>query len=504
MSELASISARAPSATGETSLAGGGPAAALASDTSFCPSCGKIGKGAICPVDGQVAIRLTPPMAGATQVQAGQVLAGKYRIIEEIGHGGHGVVYRAEHLFGLGPVALKLLRHEDPDIEELRRFFREAQVTARLRSPYTATLFDVGQAESGVLYMAMELVEGCTLEQWLRQLEHSGEVLGETVALRIGAAILAGLADIHAVGLVHRDLKPANIAVSANLKVIKILDFGLARVIGSSLTPMASALGTPQYMSPEQCSGQVVDLRADLYSVGIILYRCVTGSTPFRHADPLTAMWSHLHTPIPDLASNAPQPLSAQFRAVVHRALAKEPSRRFATAAQMAAALAGQEPQTGWVAESQIAARMPLQSEVAETTVSQLAVQVVASQPHRATSAAALRGWKAGSTVLAAATAAIWLFGSGPPAHAPAVAHRVDPVVQPAVAPAPLSVAAPHVRTHVSAVPVGQQFASHVQAGEPLQAAVAPPPATRAAAKQRRPPVAPRAKSKDPRLSQLP
>lgn len=504
MSELASISAGTPSALGETSLAGGGPAAALASNASFCPSCGKIGEGTICAADGQLAIRLTPPMAGATQVQPGQVLVGKYRIIEEIGHGGHGVVYRAEHLFGLGPVALKLLRHEDPDIEELRRFFREAQVTARLRSSYTATLFDVGQAESGVLYMAMELVEGCTLEQWLRRLEHNGAVLGEREALRIGAAILAGLADIHAVGLVHRDLKPANIAVSANLKVIKILDFGLARVIGSSLTPMASALGTPQYMSPEQCSGQVVDLRADLYSLGIILYRCVTGSTPFRHADPLTAMWSHVHAPIPDLASNAPRPLSTQFCAVVHRALAKDPSRRFAAAAQMAAALAGQEPHTGWVAESQPAAQMPMLCDVAEITASQQVAQAVAGQPHRARSAAGLRGWKAGSTVLAAAAAAVWLVGSGPPAHAPAVAQRVNPVVQTAVAPASQSVAAPNARTHVSAVPVGQQFASHVQALEPLQAAVAPPPATRAAAKQRRPPVTSRAKTKDPRLSHLP
>lgn len=478
----------------------GDPAPPAVWDASFCPSCGKVGKGPTCAADGQPAIRLIRPHARATQVQPGQVLAGKYRIIGEIGHGGHGVVYRAEHLFGLGPVALKLLRHEDPDVEELRRFFREAQLTARLRSPYTATLYDVGQAESGALYMAMELVDGGTLEQWLRQLELAGQIPSEAEATRVGTAILAGLADIHAVGLVHRDLKPANIAVSADLKVIKILDFGLARVIGSSLTPTASAVGTPQYMSPEQCSGQVADLRADLYALGVILYRCTTGSTPFRHADPLTAMWSHLHAPIPDLASNAPQPLSAQFCSVVHRALAKEPSRRFATAAQMAAALAGEDTAAEGVAETRHASWLPLGGGAAEITESQQAVHV-GTQPRREPrpSSSVPKGARR-LALMAAAVAVAWLLGAwlqAPVARAPATTP------EPVAADAVLASLPPAAARPAPAPATAQSHHPPASAPLPAQPAAAPPVA-KPAGKVARPHLTPRAKSQDPRLSHLP
>lgn len=506
MSESSLVFQGESSASSETLLAGGSPALPMAWDASFCPSCGKVGKGAICAADGQKAIRLIQPHSGATQVQSGQVLAGKYRIIEEIGHGGHGVVYRAEHLFGLGPVALKLLRHEDPDVEELRRFFREAQLTARLRSPHTATLYDVGQTESGALYMAMELLEGCTLEHWLRQLELEGQVLGEAEAMRVGTALLAGLADIHAVGLVHRDLKPANIAVSADLKVVKILDFGLARVIGSSLTPTASAVGTPQYMSPEQCSGQVADLRADLYALGVILYRCTTGSTPFRHADPLTAMWSHLHAPIPDLASNAPRPLSAQFCTVVHRALAKDPSRRFATAAQMAAALAGEELPVDALAATRPASWLPLGGDAAEITESQQAVFISSGQPREPSPRSALQKKGPRLALAAAVVALAWLLAAwlqAPVHYLPAKA--AEPIVSDAIsATPPPAVAAP------VDPPAGRSSqAVPAATSPPVPGAAAPhfaaaPPVAKPAAKVARPHLTPRVKSQDPRLSHLP
>lgn len=299
--------------------------------------------GLICPVDGIGTIRLIPEMPHAWLAEPGQILAGKYRILEEIGHGGHGVVYRAEHLFGLGTVALKLLRSADPDVQEMRRFFREAQVTARLRGPHTARVYDVGQTEFGSLYLAMELVDGLTLETRLRQLKQRGQVLSEAEATRIGAGVLAGLQETHAHRLVHRDLKPSNIALGNQGRDVKILDFGLAQVMGSSLTPMSRAPGTPHYMSPEQCSGQPVDHRSDLYALGIVLYRCVTGALPFRDPNALTTMWAQIHAPVPDLASAAPQPVSPQFVAVVLRALSKEPARRFASAGEMRAALLGEE-----------------------------------------------------------------------------------------------------------------------------------------------------------------
>lgn len=318
---------------------------ALIASRRLCPACGALVVQAFCPQDGSGTISLVPAPSSAWQVQPGQILAGKYRIVRELGHGGHGVVYRAEHLFGLGSVALKLLRNDEPDVAEMRRFFREAQVLGRLQGVHTARVYDVGQTEQGSIYLAMELVEGITLEARLRELQAQQQVLGEQEATQIGEAILLGLQEIHDLGLVHRDIKPSNIALGGGQRNgtsgIKILDFGLARVMGSSLTPSSRALGTPQYMSPEQCSGLGVDGRADLYALGVLLYRAVVGSAPFRDPNPLTNMWSHVHAPVPDLAAAAPLPLSPRFCSVVLRALAKNPSQRFASADEMRLALTG-------------------------------------------------------------------------------------------------------------------------------------------------------------------
>jgi predicted Ser/Thr protein kinase len=308
--------------------------------TRLCPKCGSKATAAVCAADSTATIDLDAFQTADWQLTPGQIVAGKYRIVAEIARGGHGTVYRAEHLLGWGTVALKLPGRESTDIVDLRRFFREAQVSARLTGAHTARVFDVGQTEQGALYLAMEYVDGPTLETVLRHLRDDGAVMTEAEATRIALDVLDGLTEAHAAGLVHRDLKPANIAIRRSDGAVKILDFGLALVHDSSLTPHERAMGTPHYMSPEQCHGGEVDGRADLYALGVVLYRMVCGKLPFLGEGTMAVLWGHVHRPVPDVASHAQTQVSPAFAQVVMRALAKRPNRRFASAAAMREALA--------------------------------------------------------------------------------------------------------------------------------------------------------------------
>jgi serine/threonine-protein kinase len=192
----------------------------------LCPACGQSCGTALCPRDGTATVSLAALATARHDLAHGDIVAGKYRIEAEIARGGHGVVYKAEHLLGLGPVALKLPRRESPTVESLRRFFREAQVSARLQGEMFARVLDVGQTQSGALYLALEYVDGCTLEAHLRDLADRSAVLPESETTRIGLDVLEGLQEAHAAGLVHRDLKPSNIALRSRDGAVKILDFG--------------------------------------------------------------------------------------------------------------------------------------------------------------------------------------------------------------------------------------------------------------------------------------
>ncbi len=306
----------------------------------LCPKCGATTQAGICPADTTATVDLQAFETANWQLKPGQIVAGKYRVTSEIARGGHGTVYRAEHLLGLGTVALKLPGRETMDVVDLRRFFREAQVSARLTGAHTARVFDVGQTDEGALYLAMEFVDGPTLETVLRHLHNENKVTTESEATRIALDVLDGLTEAHGCGLVHRDLKPSNIAIRRADGAVKILDFGLALVHDSSLTPNERAMGTPHYMSPEQCQGGEVDARADLYALGVILYRMLAGKLPFVGDGTMAVLWGHVHRPVPDVASHAQTPVSPALAQVVMRALAKRPDRRFASAAAMREALA--------------------------------------------------------------------------------------------------------------------------------------------------------------------
>ncbi len=284
--------------------------------------------------------------AGTSKLEVDEVIDDRYRVTGLLGRGGFGAVYTAEHTGTGQAIALKVMVVGDggaPDVGAVRRFYKEAQVTAQLRHPNTVRVFDVGQTQTGALYIAMELLHGGTLEERFNALAAQGEVLGVRGGLDVAIPVLRSLAEAHRNDLVHRDLKPANIMLSEVVEedepLVKVLDFGIARTQDSSLTGQGTALGTPAYMSPEQCMGGAVDGRSDLYSLGVILYRSVTGRLPFEDRNPLTIMYKHAHAELEPVQTAARVPVSSSFAAIVHRAMAKQPGARFATAREMRSAL---------------------------------------------------------------------------------------------------------------------------------------------------------------------
>ena len=264
-----------------------------------------------------------------------QFIAGRFRIEREIGTGGMGTVYLATHLGLERPVAVKIIRREfagDADVAD--RFLREARTMAKLHHPNAAMIFDAGNLPDGRHFIVMEFVEGETLSQALaRQGRFSA-----AQAVQIATQICDVLEEAHRLGIIHRDLKPSNILLGK--RGVCVLDFGVAKVLASSAESTAThastgsgqIVGTPRYMSPEQCLGQRVGARSDLYSLGILLYEMLAGRPPF--VDPLqSALLVKQATaaapPLPRLRQDIPRPLAL----AVHTLLAKRPDDRPRTAA---------------------------------------------------------------------------------------------------------------------------------------------------------------------------
>jgi predicted Ser/Thr protein kinase len=258
------------------------------------------------------------------------IIAGRFRIECEIGTGGMGTVYRATHLGLERPVAIKIIKPEfasDPDVAD--RFMREARTMAKLRHPHAAMIFDAGNLPDGRHFIIMEFVEGHTLSE---ALQTEGRFTPER-AVRIASDVCDVLAEAHSLGIVHRDLKPSNIML--NERGICVLDFGVAKVLATSAdvththatTGSGVIVGTPRYMSPEQCLGQRIGARSDLYSLGVLLYEMLTGRPPFT--DPLASavlvkQATALPPPLPKLRQDLPRSLVI----AVHTLLAKRPDDR--------------------------------------------------------------------------------------------------------------------------------------------------------------------------------
>ena len=251
---------------------------------------------------------------------------GRYDVVDKLGEGAMGVVWRARDRNLNRVVALKMLSTELGDEDELhQRFHREAEAIGRLSHPNIVSVYDLGEAE-GRVYMAMELLEG----EDLRALIESQTNIALAERVRILLDICAGVGYAHSRGVTHRDIKPANIMVTADGRV-KLLDFGLARVATrETITRRGVILGTPDYMSPEQAMGKPVDNRTDIFSSGAVFYEFLTQHKPFKGKT--------LHSVLYQIISEEPDPIltlnpdvPARLARVVHRMLDKDPDKRYQT-----------------------------------------------------------------------------------------------------------------------------------------------------------------------------
>ena len=313
-------------------------------DGKRCPECGK-GFGvaaAFCPFDGL-------PLKESTWDKGRDPLTGtmvdrRYEVVAPLGEGGMGTVYKVRHTTLDRLFAMKVLRRDlaqDPDLAA--RFVQEARAAAAIHHPSVVAITDFGTLDHGAPYFVMELLVGETLATHLRARGLLAPRVAASVAKRLAEALLVA----HEAGIVHRDLKPENVFLvgaktgKAALDELRICDFGAAKIMGGNkLTRPGVVFGTPYYMSPEQASGQPVDARSDIYSLGVLLYEMVTGAVPFEADTYMGVLTKHMFAAPVKPSARAMGVQLGGLEDVVMRALEKEPSARFASMAEVAAALA--------------------------------------------------------------------------------------------------------------------------------------------------------------------
>ena len=305
---------------------------------NICPTCGSEWPDdtKFCPKDGS-----TLRSAAGTADMIGTIIADRYRIDKKLGEGGMGAVYLGEHVRMGRKSAIKVMTQamaSDPDA--IARFNREAANAARINHPNVCAIYDFGETEDGVIYLAMEFIEGESLSDLVQR---EGALTLER-AFNIAKQTADALQIAHEMGIVHRDLKPDNIMIApgrGGSDLVKVVDFGIAKAMGGeegqNVTKTGLVVGTPEYMSPEQLSGDVLDGRSDLYSLGLVLYRMVTGTLPFP-ADTAQEMMIKRLTDDP-LPLNEALPGAAfpdALQRTMDRALARMPSDRYETAVEFA------------------------------------------------------------------------------------------------------------------------------------------------------------------------
>ena len=309
-----------------------------------CPTCGRQYSAdfEICPED------QSPLQADATESDpipadplVGHTFDDKYRLDERLGIGGMGMVYRGRHLLIDRPVAIKVLNQRFVEDEAaLVRFRREAKAAGRLQHQNAVTVTDFGQTQDGYVYLVMELLEGRTLRDVLAKEAPLDAARSVALMLQVSAAVAAA----HEAGIIHRDLKPANIFIVQRADVpavVKVLDFGIAKLAADSLddddpntlTQIGAMIGTPRYMSPEQCDGAELTSAADVYSLGVILYEMLTGAVPFSGSTPLSIAMKH-KSETPRSPREFVSSIRPALEQVVLHTLEKRPEDRPANAAE--------------------------------------------------------------------------------------------------------------------------------------------------------------------------
>ncbi|HEX8707375.1 MAG TPA: protein kinase [Pyrinomonadaceae bacterium] len=305
-----------------------------------CPKCGREFEKAntLCPADGTVLVKSKDELVG-------QTLADKYRVEELINEGGMGAVYRGTHILMDKTVAIKVLHPAlAADDKIVARFSREARAASRISHPHALNVTDFGESSNGVVFLVMEYLKGETLKEVI----HTDGPMPLPRVIEIIRQVCGALEAAHGEGVVHRDLKSDNIMlvdVGSGSDWAKVLDFGIAKItekVGQDpgLTAPNLIIGTPQYMSPEQCSqASEIDSRSDIYSLGVILYEMLVGHVPFTGESPTAIMMKHLQEPPPSVLEER-QDLNASVGRVVTRAMAKRPEDRFQTVSELSEALA--------------------------------------------------------------------------------------------------------------------------------------------------------------------
>ncbi len=286
---------------------------AFPGDARFCPNCG-------------LPIAVTRPRVDPL---IGQVVAERYRILSVLGSGGMGVVYKVEHVQIGKLMAMKVLLGRLARNEMLRkRFQREAQAASKLSHPNTVQIFDFGESDQ-LAYLVMEYLPGRDLASVVE-----GGPIGFSRVAAIAAQIAASVGEAHDHGIVHRDIKPENIMIldaGEEREFVKVLDFGIAKVGGAErLTGMGELIGTPFYMSPEQIRGEAVDHRTDIYALGGLMYKCLTGEPPFEGDNAQALVTAHLHDPAIPMRKRVPRlGIPDEAERIVGKLLEKDAGRRY-------------------------------------------------------------------------------------------------------------------------------------------------------------------------------
>jgi serine/threonine protein kinase len=329
----------------------------------FCPNCGR-----------------PRQREAAADPLLGKLLGDRFQILELIGQGGSGTIYRAEHVTLRRKVAIKVLHTElSRDDLAVERFRREATTVAEIDNEHIVEIHDFGRTQDGRLYLAMELLEGETLDAVLQRENTLSVERVADILIQLGEAMM----EAHAIGYVHRDLRPRNIYLAVRrgkANFVKLLDFGLAKLVESDASAASTSLGMtfgdPRYMSPEQARGDRIDRRADIYQLGCIAYEMLTGAPPFtgnRVFDILTKQVTEIPAPLPTRRPGVPLWMEAS----VAKMLAKDPENRFATTTRMVEALR-RGLETGQVMEDEIARR---RESIPPPSVSRVMQRMGMSQP---------------------------------------------------------------------------------------------------------------------------
>ncbi|MET0287657.1 MAG: serine/threonine-protein kinase [Polyangiales bacterium] len=315
----------------------------------ICPKCRTTFSSSLittCYRDGEKLVDYERFVADERDPMRHKLIGGKYQLLERVGQGGMGTIYRATQSGLNRQVAVKILKRElnvDPDT--VARFHREAHAMSLLVHPNTVRVYDFGQTDDGLLYLVMELLVG---ELLTTRMDHA--LLDVLDAVRMTQQILHSLGEAHRKAIVHRDLKPDNVFVlraeGHGEPVIKVLDFGIAKVVAPDRrvdqfeTQAGTVFGTPRYMSPEQAQGAPLDGRSDLYSVGALLYQMLAGRAPFVEDDAVVVMAKHIQErPEPPRKVRPERPIPESLEQVVLKAMAKDPGERFQEASEFVQAL---------------------------------------------------------------------------------------------------------------------------------------------------------------------